>query len=596
MTKSKEARPFPQSSSFSSLVSQTTLTDSQDIAEKYEHHSTFDTNPPYSEHDESSSHSVATPLSVDLTTMWHVQTPPIITSANHHHCFTSNTTLQRKKALRENVSYFETSAQHSQPSHSAYDIIPMPHESLYNDGEEEEEGSLDRQHYMDETPASTASPHKAAALFSFHIEMKKKIICVLGQSLINGGCPVYRADEVLKHCARLLDMDASFTFLPDSIMVTFFLHPKKKEKRRVHSMMVKASPSFDTGKLGRINHVMNQFLFRHHHQQDEDNVGFNYFDHCLQSLYAVMDDPPTCGFFGTLIGFSLSAFSGCILLFNGSWVDAALSGVLGGVVGLLSILSSRYPIYGRVFELSSSVIVAIFARALHRYCCFSSVGVSAILILLPGYTMTIAVMELSARQINTGTIRLVYAVVYAFVLAYGLQVGSSMYSAIDPTASDIGVCQDPKNPPPISPWFFIPLFPIMSISIALSFGSNRHQWLTQTLCAAVGYCPAFFLAKVIPDSQIVGSISAFAVGLYANFALKITGEAPLVPLCVGVTLLVPGSIGVRGAYSLLHQDGVSHESFPIQMLTICLGIVAGLFAAAMIVYPSGKRRSLYVSL
>jgi hypothetical protein len=54
--------------------------------------------------------------------------------------------------------------------------------------------------------------------------------------------------------------------------------------------------------------------------------------------------------------------------------------------------------------------------------------------------------------------------------------------------------------------------------------------------------------------------------------------------------------GVRGAYSLLHQEGGSHDAFPIQMLTICLGIVAGLFAAAMIVYPSGKRRSLYVSL
>jgi hypothetical protein len=203
-------------------------------------------------------------------------------------------------------------------------------------------------------------------------------------------------------------MDASFTFLPDSIMVTFFLHtlPKKKKKRKVHSMMVKASPSFDTGKLGRINHIMNQFLFQHKKQQqqqnndeEEENLGFNYFDHCLQSLYAVMDDPPTCGFCGTLAGFSLSAFSGCILLFNGSWVDAGLSGVLGAVVGLLSILSSRYPIYGRVFELSSSVIVALFARALHRYCCFSSVGVSAILILLPGYTMTIAVVSVFEKNI-----------------------------------------------------------------------------------------------------------------------------------------------------------------------------------------------------
>jgi uncharacterized membrane protein YjjB (DUF3815 family) len=47
----------------------------------------------------------------------------------------------------------------------------------------------------------------------------------------------------------------------------------------------------------------------------------------------------------------------------------------------------------------------------------------------------------------------------------------------------------------------------------------------------------------VSDGQIVGSIAAFAIGLYSNFALNITGEPPLAPLCVGVTLLVPGSIG-----------------------------------------------------
>ncbi|KAI8088940.1 uncharacterized protein BX664DRAFT_296370 [Halteromyces radiatus] len=462
--------------------------------------------------------------------------------------------------------------------------------------------------YMGEVTPSTLIDSSPLKMDTFEqqtstIEMKKKMICVLGQALINGGCPVYRVDDVLKHCTKLLGIHASYTYLPDSIMVTFIID------QQVQTMMVKASPSYDTSKLGRINTVMNQFLFQYHqhqyiedpddhqhnndhHQCDEaEDCCWELFDHCLQSLYTIIADRPTCGFFGTLFGFSISAFSGCILLFNGSWIDAGLSGVLGALVGLLYTLSSRYPIYGRVFELSSSVVVAIIARALHRFCCFSSVGVSAILILLPGYTMTIAVMELSARHINTGTIRLVYAVVYAFVLAYGLQVGNSMYSVIDPTSSDVGVCQDA-----VSPWFYIPIFPLLSISLGITFGSSRKQWLTQTLCGAVGFLPSYFLGNVIPDGQIIGSIASFAVGLYANLALKITGDAPLVPLCVGVTLLVPGSIGVRGAYTLLHQEGISHDSFPIQMLTICLAVVAGLFAASMIVYPSGKRRSLYVSL
>lgn len=132
-----------------------------------------------------------------------------------------------------------------------------------------------------------------------------------------------------------------------------------------------------------------------------------------------------------------------------------------------------------------------------------------------------------------------YAVFYAFQLGYGLQVGSSMYNAIDSGAPDDGLCGQPL----VSPWFYILLLPILSISIALSYGSSRKQWISQTISATIAFCLTYFLGKVVPDGQIVGSIAAFAVGLYSNFALKVTGEPPLAPLCVGVTLLVPGSIG-----------------------------------------------------
>ncbi|KAG0165434.1 hypothetical protein DFQ28_009396 [Apophysomyces sp. BC1034] len=345
-------------------------------------------------------------------------------------------------------------------------------------------------------------------------------------------------------------------------------------------MMVKTPQGFDTGKIGQVNAIVNAFF--------KKTISL---DNCLCSLDEVVNAPLTCGCLTTLLAFAGSSFAGSALMFHGSWIDAAVSGALGLFVGMLFTLASEYPIYGRIFEISASVMVAIIARALHQYVCFTSVAVSAILILLPGYGMTLAVMEISARHITTGTVRLVYAVVYAFMLAYGLQVGSTVYSAINPDAPDEGTCRDP-----VSPWFYIPLLPVLSISISMCFGSSKKQWLSQTFCAAIGFSLCYFMSQVIPDAHIVGSIASFAVSLYSNVALKFLGEAPLAPMCVGITLLVPGSIGVKGAYALLHQDDVSHSLFPLQMLTIALGLSVGLFAAAMIVYPSGKRYSLYISL
>lgn len=149
-------------------------------------------------------------------------------------------------------------------------------------------------------------------------------------------------------------------------------------------------------------------------------------------------------------------------------------------------------------------------------------------------------MEILAHQVTTGAIRLAYAVIYAFLLAYGLQIGSSVYMAINPDIPDEGECGDP-----VSPWYYLLLFPIMSISIGLAYGSTRQQWASQTCCAAIGFCVLFFLGRIVSDPQVLSTIAAFAMGLYANFALKITGEPPLAPLCVGITLLVPGSLGME---------------------------------------------------
>lgn len=55
-------------------------------------------------------------------------------------------------------------------------------------------------------------------------------------------------------------------------------------------------------------------------------------------------------------------------------------------------------------------------------------------------------------------------------------------------------------------------------------------------------------------------------------------------------------VGVKGAYSLLHQESPNDSLFPIQMAIVALGLAAGMFAAAMIVYPAGKGRKLLISL
>lgn len=146
--------------------------------------------------------------------------------------------------------------------------------------------------------------------------------------------------------------------------------------------MVKAPQGFDNGKIALINDIMNNF-----HRGEID------LDRCLVVLHEVATAPPTCGVWCTLTFFTVSSFAASAMMFGGTWIDASISGCLGLLVAILFILSGYFPIYSRVFEISASVLVAILTRALNKYCCFSSVAIPAILILLPGYTMTVGVVK-----------------------------------------------------------------------------------------------------------------------------------------------------------------------------------------------------------
>ncbi len=51
---------------------------------------------------------------------------------------------------------------------------------------------------------------------------------------------------------------------------------------------------------------------------------------------------------------------------------------------------------------------------------------------------------------------------------------------------------------------------------------------------------------------------------------------------IGILVLVPGSIGVRGVKALMDDDVVSGIQFGFSMLTIALSIIVGLFVSHLL--------------
>lgn len=148
------------------------------------------------------------------------------------------------------------------------------------------------------------------------------------------------------------------------------------------TLTIKTAVGFDVGKLVRMTKTMNA-LYKG--KQDPEQ--------CLTSLQEIIDSPPSCGNWALCFSFSAIGFTATACMFDGTWIDATAATILGLLVALLFIASMKIPAYGPIYEVSSCIMVGLAARLLHKYACFITVGLSPILILLPGYGMTMAVVS-----------------------------------------------------------------------------------------------------------------------------------------------------------------------------------------------------------
>ncbi|CAM0142805.1 unnamed protein product [Umbelopsis sp. WA50703] len=405
------------------------------------------------------------------------------------------------------------------------------------------------------------------------ILQRQEFIIRLGKGLIRTGAPSHRIEAALDQTSRRLDVDGSYMVLPGLMMLTF----GDSETHTSETKLIKCPRGLDVAKLERVNRISHMVA-----------RGKMAVPEALEELEAVRTAPPTWSTLWVLGAYVISAASVAALFFGGSWTDFWVS------VGCFTLVAEQFPMISNVFEILTSICVALIARALHEYICFSAVSLSAVVIALPGYSLTSAVMELSARNIVSGGIHLVYAVMYALMLAFGLGYGSAIYDvAANPSSAQDGMyCQTD----PVNPWFYFLLLPIASVSISIVFGGGPRQIPVMLCGAATAFAIYHFLSNVPSlNVEIVTSVAAFGLGMFGNLYARLLKRLSFPILIGGIIILVPGSLGVRGAISLFDgsQDGYSGE-FAINMVAIGLSVTLGLFMANVVVYPTGKKRHVFL--
>jgi uncharacterized membrane protein YjjB (DUF3815 family) len=207
---------------------------------------------------------------------------------------------------------------------------------------------------------------------------------------------------------------------------------------------------------------------------------------------------------------------------------------------------------------------------------------SAIIVLMPGYTLTVALNELAAGHYSSGTARVGGVIATLFLMACGAAIGHAAADAL------LAVLPSPSVLPPqahlrLSPWLALAFAPL---AYKVLFQA-RHRDLGWILLASVLAYSGARLGTHALGPLLGAGCGAFALGLVSNTLARIRLRPATITSVPGLLTLVPGSLGFRGASSLLLSDTASGLELVARMLAVAMSLVCGLLLAG-VVFPSQR--------
>ena len=271
------------------------------------------------------------------------------------------------------------------------------------------------------------------------------------------------------------------------------------------------------------------------------------------------------------------------MLFGMSLAGVLISSINGLIVFALMFLIEQKGQHGEVTEPLAATTAAIVSTLVAHFVPGVNVPLavlSGIIVLIPGLSITMALKDLAARQLVSGTTQLMDSLMCLCKLYFGSVLGSSLVGLILAKNALVTATVVPDW----SPWLAVPL---LSLSLIVVFKNRLRDIPWGILAAIVAYVGSLFGAAYLGDS-IGPFVGALALGIYSNVFSRVTSAPSLIVLLHGMFLLVPGS----KAYIGLNQmaDSGVFNNLPgvgAQAFMIFMSIMAGLIFANVVV-PSRK--------
>ncbi|CAH6719255.1 pheromone-regulated membrane protein 10 [[Candida] jaroonii] len=434
---------------------------------------------------------------------------------------------------------------------------------------------------------------------------RQRFIMLMCKALMLFGAPTHRLEEYMIMTSRVLEIDGQFIYFPGCMIMAF--GDAATRTSEVH--LVKCTQGLNLSKLDETHKIYKAVI--------HDLMGAEEASVKLTKILKSKNvyNPWLCVFF-----YGLGSSMVCPFAFGGGWTDIPIAFGVGLCVGYLQFfVSSMSNLYSSVFEVSASIVVSFIARAIGsihggKIFCFSAIAQGSLALILPGYIILCGSLELQSRNLVAGAVRMFYAIIYSLFLGFGITLGASLYGWVDKNSVSEVTCSADHQ---IDPKFRILFVPAFATSLGLINQAKLKQLPVMLIIACTGYVGTYFAGLHFSNvSEFTACIGAFIVGILGNLYSRIWKGLAVSAMLPAIFVQVPSGIASQSsllsgitAANAITSDGNNTTasnaasdsssgsmSFGSAMVEVSIGISVGLFAAALIVYPFGKKKTGLFSL
>jgi uncharacterized membrane protein YjjP (DUF1212 family) len=383
-------------------------------------------------------------------------------------------------------------------------------------------------------------------------------ISKLGQALASYGAPAQRIEDVLQLLSDDLGLKGVFSATPSTVLLEFH-DPNRREVRieRVHSNAI------DLTRLDQIDTLFNQVAAKHLSPE----AG-------LKRLDEIMLAPPR---FGPKLDFVAYALTAAVAtpMFGGSISDAGLGFAVGGGVGLVSHFAprnQRVPLGGFVAATIAAILAPLLGTAN-----IDAATLGGIIILVPGFTLTLGISELVTHNMTAGVSRLGAALVTALSLSFGVLFGRAAGTALV-DISNVTL----STPAPT--WATWALLPLAVATISILFRAPLRQWGWIMLTSALTFGSLQLSAQFMRPAFAV-FIGGLTLGVSSNIYARWKDRPAAIIRMPGLLFLVPGTLSFLSIQAVMSGESAQAAATLSQLTLAAISLVMGMVVAGSIVPP-----------